>query len=100
MMRLMALSSFLPLFLHNSCHQCFIICRCSGQNILVRNCGCGAMVASSKSRKKQAQCGKGAARKESQEALLQSVEAAAEQSTVKDDPSTSKPVRIYADGAA
>ena len=58
------------------------------------------MVTSSKSRRKQAQCGKGAARKESQGAVLQSVEAAAEQSAVKDDPSTSKPVRIYADGAA
>ena len=37
-MRLMALSSFLPLFLHNSCCQRFNICGCRGQNILVRSC--------------------------------------------------------------
>ena len=56
------------------------------------------MVATSRSRKKQAQSKREAVTHEVQEALPQPAECKTEQKEVNGDPSTSKPVRIYADG--
>lgn len=56
------------------------------------------MVAASKGKKKQAQRKTGAVKEEAEEAMPQAAEPAHEDSAVKEEASTSKPVRIYADG--
>ena len=56
------------------------------------------MVAASRSKKKQAQSRREAVTNEEQEAVPQAAEPKTEQQEVTEDPSSSKPVRIYADG--
>lgn len=56
------------------------------------------MVAASRSKKKQVQSKREAVTHEVQEALPQPAEHKTEQKEVTEDPGTSKPVRIYADG--
>ena len=71
---------------------------CSLYCDLKADCPQGAMVASSRGRKKQVQHKKKVVEKEIQEDLPQAAEPQAEESAVKSEPSTSKSVRIYADG--
>ena len=71
---------------------------CSLRCDLTSNRPQGAMVASSRGRKKQVQQKKKAVEKEIQEDRPQAAEPSAEDSAVKEEPSTSKSVRIYADG--
>ena len=56
------------------------------------------MVAASRSRKKQAQTKKEAVTQDAEKAMPQAAEPAIERNEEAEEPSTSKPVRIYADG--
>ena len=56
------------------------------------------MVAASRSKKKQVQPKRDAVTNEKEEAMPEATNPLTEQEQVKEDPSTSKPVRIYADG--
>ena len=56
------------------------------------------MVATSRSKKRQAQSRRETVTNEEQEAVPQAAEPKAEQEEVEEDAGTSKPVRIYADG--
>ena len=56
------------------------------------------VVAASRSKKKQVQSKRDAVTDERQEAMPQAADPVIEQEEVKEDPSTSRPVRIYADG--
>lgn len=58
------------------------------------------MVAASRSKKKQAQSRREAVTNEEQEVVPQAAGPKTEQEDVTEDPSSSKPVRIYADGGS